>query len=197
MIITYTHRNGLYVNMTNRCQNCCDFCVRSYGNELYGDLWLEREPTVGEIIASIDSHDLSSFDELVFCGYGEPTIRLYDMLDVCRHVREKSDIRIRLNTNGQSELSHGADSTPLFDGLFDIVSISLNTADAESYDAVCHSEYGTAAYPAILAFAEHVKPYVGSVVLSVVDTTIPPDDIQKCREIADAIGVEFRVRAFI
>lgn len=197
MNITYTHRDGLYVNLTNRCPNRCDFCVRSYGNTLYGDLWLEREPNVDEIIDSIRKHDLSTFSELVFCGYGEPTERLSDMLQVCRYVREHSSIRIRLNTNGQSELINGKETTPLFQGLFDVVSISLNTADPQSYDAVCHSRYHLDAYPAILAFAERVKPYVGSVVLSVVDTTIPAQDIQTCREIANTIGVDFRVRDYI
>ena len=75
MTITYTHRDGLYVNMTNRCSNRCDFCVRSYGDTLYGDLWLEREPTVAETITSIENHDLSAFSELVFCGYGEPMVK--------------------------------------------------------------------------------------------------------------------------
>ena len=109
-MITYTHRDGLYVNMTNRCSNRCDFCVRSYGDTLYGDLWLEREPTVAETITSIENHDLSAFSELVFCGYGEPTERLADMLSVCSHIRKISDIPIRINTNGQSELINGEDS---------------------------------------------------------------------------------------
>ena len=197
MIITYTHQDGLYINMTNRCSNRCDFCVRSYGDTIYGDLWLEREPTVEEILSAIDAYDLSKFSELVFCGYGEPTERLYDMLAVCRAVRQKSDIAIRLNTNGQSELINGADTTHLFTSLFDVVSISLNAADAASYDAACHSEFGEDAYPAILAFAKNVKPYVGEVILTVVDTTIPPSAIERCREIAAEIGVKLRVREFI
>ena len=197
MIITYTHRDGLYVNMTNRCSNRCDFCVRNHGDALYGDLWLEREPSVDEIYADIEEHDLSHFSELVFCGYGEPTERLADMLDICRRIRKISDIRIRINTNGQSELINGKNSTPLWNGLFDIVSISLNAADADTYDRICHSRYGKAAYPAILAFAANVKPYVGHVIFSVVDTPIPPKDIEKCRVVADAIGVELRLREWI
>jgi radical SAM protein, tatD family-associated len=197
MIITYTHRDGLYVNMTNRCPNRCGFCVRSYGDTLYGNLWLDHEPSVEEIIASIDGRGLAGFSELVFCGYGEPTERLSDMLAVCRHIRSISDIKIRLNTNGQSELINGKNSTALFDGLFDIVSISLNAADADTYDKMCHSQFGKAAYPAILEFAGNVKPYVGKVILSVVDTTIPPEDIEACRKTAEKIGVALRVRDFI
>ena len=196
-VITYQHGNGLYVNLTNRCPNSCDFCVRSYGDTLYGNLWLDREPTVEEVIADIKAQDLSTFDELVFCGYGEPTERLYDMLEVCRFVRSVSDISIRLNTNGQSELLWGKESTKRFEGLFDVVSISLNCADAASYDAVCHSRFGPDAYGAILEFASNVKPYVGEVVLSVVDTTIPPEDIEVCRATAERLGVTFRLREFI
>ena len=197
MTILYTHRNGLYINLTNRCSNSCDFCVRSYGDTLYGNLWLEREPTVEEVINQLEEENLNAYEEVVFCGYGEPTERLEDMLAICRHIRSRSSISIRLNTNGQSELICGADSTPKFEGLFDIISISLNAADAKTYDAVCHSRFGEAAYDAILTFAKNVKPYVGKVVLSVVDTTIPPEDIQKCQEMANAIGVELRVREFI
>ena len=197
MTITYTHRNGLYINLTNRCPNSCDFCVRSYGDTLYGNLWLDREPTVEEVIAELEKQDLTSFEEIVFCGYGEPTERLEEMLSICRYIREKVKLPIRLNTNGQMELIWGEEATQKMNGLFDIVSISLNAADADTYDAVCHSRYGKGAYDAILRFAEHVKPYVGMVVLSVVDTTISTSDIEKCREMAENIGVELRVREFI
>lgn len=197
MVITYTHRDGLYVNLTNRCSNACDFCVRSYGDTLYGNLWLEREPTVEEVIADLEKRDLTTFSELIFCGYGEPTERLEDMLTVCKYVKENHSLPIRLNTNGQSELICGEDSTPRFAGLVDTVSISLNTADADSYDKVCHSRYGKDAYDALLKFAAHVKEYVPQVILSVVDTTIPPEDIEKCRQTAEKIGVQFRLREFI
>ena len=197
MTITYTHRDGLYINLTNRCPNSCDFCVRSYGDTLYGNLWLEREPTIDEVIKSLETYDLSTFSEVVFCGYGEPTERLDDMLAICRYIREHSNISIRLNTNGQAELIWGKESTPKMKGMFDIVSISLNAADADTYDAVCHSRYGREAYDALLAYAEHVKEYVDHVVLSIVDTTIPQADIEKCKVMAEKIGVELRIREFI
>jgi wyosine [tRNA(Phe)-imidazoG37] synthetase (radical SAM superfamily) len=82
MTITYEVGDGLYINMTNRCSNACTFCVRvikdgvgasSVGDRLYGaegSLWLEREPSLDEIIAEIKSRDLTKYSELVFCGYG-------------------------------------------------------------------------------------------------------------------------------
>ena len=197
MIITYTCGNGLYVNMTNRCSNACDFCVRSHGDTVYGNLWLDREPTVEEIEKSIFERDLNAFSEIVFCGYGEPTERLSDMLSICKKIRERSDIKIRVNTNGHSDLIKSRDTSAEFKGLVDVVSISLNTSDAGEYERMCVPEFGKEAHAALIRFAENVKKYVGEVVLSVVDTTIPKEDIEKCRKIAENIGVSFRLREYI
>lgn len=197
MIITYTHRDGLYVNMTNRCSNRCGFCVRSHGDTIYGNLWLDREPTLEEIWESISSHDLSNFSEIVFCGYGEPTERLSDMLELCRRIRKTSNVKIRLNTNGQSDLINKRDTAPEFNGLFDVVSISLNSSDPNEYDKTCRSIFGKDAHSALIKFAENVKPFVGKVVMSVVDTTISEDDKAECAKICEKIGVKFRVREYI
>lgn len=197
MIITYTHRDGLYVNMTNRCSNRCGFCVRSHGDTIYGNLWLDREPTLEEIWESISSHDLSNFSEIVFCGYGEPTERLSDILELCRRIRKTSNVKIRLNTNGQSDLINKRDTAPEFNGLFDVVSISLNSSDPNEYDKTCRSIFGKDAHSALIKFAENVKPFVGKVVMSVVDTTISEDDKAECAKICEKIGVKFRVREYI
>jgi len=197
MIITYETGSGLYVNVTNRCSNACDFCVRSYGNTIYGNLWLDREPTVEEIKESIFSRDLSAYTEIVFCGYGEPTERLADICEICREIRKRSDIAIRINTNGHSDLINGRDTAADFEGLFDVVSISLNTSDPKIYKEMCRPKFGVGSHKALIDFAANVKNYVPRVVLSVVDTTITPEDIEMCRGIAENIGVEFRLREFI
>lgn len=197
MTITYEVGNGLYVNTTNRCSNACEFCVRSTVESFYGDLWLKREPTVEEICDSIFSRDLSKYTELVFCGYGEPTERIDDILAVADRVKAVCTLPIRINTNGQGSMIAGYDITPKLAGRIDVISISLNTADAKSYQAICHSRFGEAAYEGLLEFAKSAKQYVPKVVLSVVDTTIPPEEIEKCRDIANACGVTLRVREFI
>ncbi len=197
MTITYTVGNSLYVNTTNRCSNNCDFCVRSHGEALYGDLWLDREPDKEEILEDIEKRDLSAYDELVFCGYGEPAIRLDDILWVCRRLKEKYDIKIRMNTNGQSDLINRRDTTPEFEGLFDCVSISLNCANAKDYQKICHSDYGEAAFDALIDFAGRVKKYVPKVAMSVVRGSIPDSDIEICRQIADKTGVNLRVREML
>ncbi len=197
MTITYEVGSGLYVNSTNRCSNACTFCVRSTVEAYYGDLWLRREPTVDEICDSIFARDLTKYTELVFCGYGEPTERIDDILEVARRFKERSDLPIRINTNGQGSMIAGYDITPRLAGLIDVLSISLNTADAKSYQAICRSRFGEAAYQGLLDFAKAATRYVPKVILSVVDTTIPSEEIEACREIAASCGVTLRVREFI
>ncbi len=199
MTITYTYGNSLYVNITNRCSNSCTFCVRTQADGFYADsLWLEREPTVDEILDDIIKKDPLSFDSVVFCGYGEPTERLTDMLTVCKSLKEKyPSLLIRLNTNGQSDLIAGYDTAHDYKGLIDVISISLNSPTAEGYQAICRSRFGEDAFEAILDFAVKVKKYVPSVIFSVVKDTIPDEDIEKCKEIANGCGVALRIRDYI
>lgn len=196
-MILYEVGSGLYVNLTNRCTNNCEFCIRVQKDGYYGDLWLENEPTSDDVIKDLGNFDLSKYSELVFCGYGEPTIRLDVLLDVAKHVRTISDITVRINTNGHANLIYGYDVTPKFEGLIDEVSVSLNTADAKSYQELCHCEFGEDAYAALIEFAALSKRYVKKVVLSVVKTTIPDEDIEKCQMIASNAGVQLKVREYI
>jgi Pyruvate-formate lyase-activating enzyme len=199
MTVAYEVGNALYLNITNRCTNNCSFCVR-YKPQGAGvlsemNLWLEREPSVDEVIKDIQKRAISKYKELVFCGYGEPMVRTDDIIEICRNLKEKYSIPIRINTNGQANLIYGRDIAPRLEGLIDSVSISLNAKNKENYQSVCQSIFGDAAFDAVLDFAARCKKYVPKVTLSVVDF-IPGEDIQICREIAQNIGVEFRVRQF-
>lgn len=199
MTITYEVGTALYVNITNRCSNRCEFCIRNNGDGAYGSnsLWLEKEPTREEILNSIFSRDLGQYTELVFCGYGEPTERLEDMIYVARQCKAKYTIPVRVNTNGQSSLLYGKDTAPMYAGAFDTVSISLNAPSAEEYDRVCHSKFGLEAYRGLLDFAARVKDYVPNVMLTVVDVALTPEEIEQCRHIAESVGVPLRVRKYI
>ena len=199
MTITYELGNSLYVNITNRCSNACEFCLRSKHDNVNGedDLWLEREPTIDEIKADFEKRDLSKYDAVVFCGFGEPTERFDDMIKIAKWLKANHDVQIRVNTNGQANLINGRDVTPELRGAIDIVSISLNAPTAEAYQKICHSRYGEGAFAALQEFAEKAKPYVKDVVFSVVDKTMPDSDIELCRQIAETIGVTFRVREYI
>ena len=195
--VLYDYASGLYANLTNRCPCRCEFCIRTMVDSL-GDadsLWLKREPAVDEVKELLKEWDLSKYTELVFCGYGEPMERLDDVLDLCRYVKETTNLKTRINTNGLSDLLHGRETALELEGLVDAVSISLNAASAEKYDALCHPKFGIEAWPAILKFTEDVKQYVSDVTMSVVGGTIPKEDAEICRQIAEEqLGVKFRVR---
>lgn len=198
MTITYEYGKNLYVNLTNRCPNRCEFCLRTHsaGSIYAEDLWLEREPSKEEILEDIKKRDLNQYQQLVFCGYGEPTCRLQDLLWLCDEVKKFSSIDIRINTNGLSDLINGKHSAAQLDDRVDVVSISLNAPNAEKYDDVCHSEYGLEAFPAILKFAAEAGLYVPKVYMTVVDT-MPQADIDECRRICEGLGAIFRVRKYI
>ena len=198
MTFTYESGENLYINLTNRCPNSCDFCVRTECEKHYGDLWLEREPTAEEVLAEIKARDMDKYENLVFCGFGEPTERLETLLEIAEAVKGyRPETIIRLNTNGQANLIAGRDVTPLFAGRVDVISVSLNAPTAKGYDAICHSCYGEAAFEALLDFAVKVKPYCKEVIFSVVDESLTPDEIEACRALAIERGIFLRVREMI
>ena len=200
MVITYLVKSGLYVNLTNRCPCACEFCLRQNAPGVFGtdSLWLDREPTVDEIIASIESRNLDDFTELVFCGYGEPTERLDDLLAVARHVKNiRPQMLVRINTNGLSDLIHGESTSAKLKGLVDTVSISLNTPDPEEYLKVCRPKFGLRSYQAMIDFAAECVKHVPEVVMTVVDEPATSKAAQeKCRKIAESIGARLRVRRY-
>lgn len=195
--VFYEYGGGLYANLTNRCPCRCEFCIRDMVGAL-GDadsLWLRREPTMDEIKELLGEWDLKYFDELVFCGYGEPTERLEDLLETARYARSVCpSIRIRINTNGLSDLINKRDTTEDLKGIIDAVSVSLNAKGPEEYLALCHPRFGIRSFDAIIDYTRRVKNVVPDVTMSIVGGTIPRQDERPCREIAESLGVRFRIR---
>lgn len=198
MTILYEVHNGLYVNMTNRCPCECSFCLRrdKGSRSLYGNLWLEHEPTVDEVKTEFEKRDLTKYDEIVFCGFGEPSERLYDIFEVCDYLRTKTDLPIRINTNGMANLIWGKNTAPDFKGRIDVVSTSLNTPNRERYYEITKCRYGIKSFEAMLEFAGEVKNYVDKVILSTVATTISHEEEEQCAEICRNLGVTYRIRPF-
>jgi radical SAM enzyme (TIGR04100 family) len=196
MTITYPVGKGLYINMTNRCPCACTFCLRKNGDSVYGSepLWLDREPTVKEVCDSIDGWNLADFEELVFCGYGEPTERLEDLLKVAEYVKSKSGIRIRINTNGLADLINEKSTAPLLEGKIDALSISLNATNEEDYLKVVRPKFGAGSYTAMLKFTEEAVRYVPDVMMTVVDVVTSGEEQEKSREICERLGARLRVR---
>ena len=198
MTITYPVRKGLYINMTNRCPCACTFCLRQHSDSVYGSdpLWLDHEPSVQEICDALAAQDLNSFDEIVFCGYGEPTERLDDLLAVAAYLRSMCHLKIRINTNGLSDLIHGQPTAHKLKGLIDIVSVSLNATNAEDYQRVVRPRFGLKSFDAMLSFTKDCVQYVPEVMMTVVDQVTSPEEQEKSRAICQSIGATLRIRPY-
>lgn len=195
--ILYDYCGGLYVNMTNRCPTRCEFCIKFLAGALGSadSLFLEEEPSVDEVIDGFQEWDMDSYDELVFCGYGEPTERLEDVLSVAAYVKEHyPHIRTRINTIGLSDLIHGKKTAPMLEGVIDAVNVSMNEADSEKFNELCHPVFGEGSYDAMIDFIKDVKQYVPYVVCSVVTSAISDESVEECRNKAKELGVDFKLR---
>jgi TatD DNase family protein len=191
--IAYEIRNSLYLNLTNRCTNDCTFCARQSNPVVKGhNLRLERDPTAEELLAAIG--DPAKYEEVVFCGYGEPMMKLHVLKDVAKALRAKG-VKLRLDTNGTGNLIHRRNVVPELAGLLDAVSVSLNAPDAETYLKLCPNVYGIKAFPAILEFIREARKCIPEVTATVVE--IPELDVEACRKLAEKeLGVKFRIRKY-
>ncbi len=201
MTIVYEVEGALYINVTNRCTNRCVFCIRKNGDGAYGSdsLWLEREPTVSEILDVLSTYKVEQYKEVVFCGYGEPGIRLPECREVALAVKEKyPGMPVRINTNGHTSLIFGRDSVELYKDAFDTVSISMNAPNMEKYNDICHPVSNfESSFEHLLAFAQDVKNCVQNVVFTVVGEFLTEDEIAECRKISERVGIPLRVRDYI
>ena len=191
-------KRAVYVNITNDCNCDCVFCLRSMKEMAReSSLWIEHDPSLTEIVDELERLPWQYVREVVCCGFGEPLIRLDTVLSVLRWVKEHHpDMPTRVNTNGLGELEHGYVFADQFAGLLDTVSISLNASNAERYLALTRSRFGISSYEAMLTFAEHCRPYVPNVVLTVVEKVEDAEEIALCRRICAERGLTLRVRPY-
>jgi GTP 3',8-cyclase len=193
-VIVYRGADAIYLNITNRCSSACEFCLRTWTDGVYGEsLELDQEPEADDVMQAIELAFLDGpADEVVFCGFGEPTMRLDVVLAVTEWLRLRR-IPSRLDTNG-----HGALLNPDVDvpaalaaaGLTG-VSVSLNAADPETYDRLCRPVFSKA-YRAVLRFAEECVRHDIKTTLTAV--THPDVDLEGIEAIARAMGADFRAR---
>ncbi len=196
MAVIYDYFGGLYINLTNRCPCRCEFCIKNYTDSLGSadSLMLDHEPTVDEVKEELSRWNVKDYDEIIFCGYGEPTERLDELLEIARFIKEKYRKPIRINTIGLADLIWGRETLPDLEGVIDSLSISLNEADAESFDRLCHPRFGLPSYDAICRYISNAGKYVPHVAVSVVRGTLTEEALQICRGKATDWGVEFKVR---
>ncbi len=187
--IAYRIRDNLYLNITTRCTNACLFCVRFHTDYVKGhNLRLREEPSIDEIIDSIK--DPSIYNEIVFCGYGEPLIRLDVVKEVSRWIKEHGG-RVRINTNGEANLIHKRNILPELEGLVDVLSVSLNAPDSETYDRICRPLFSDA-FTGVLDFIKEAKKYIPRVIVTAVE--MPGLDMERIKRLAVELGLHLRIR---
>ncbi|MBQ8199070.1 MAG: TIGR04100 family radical SAM protein [Lachnospiraceae bacterium] len=194
--ILYTYQNQVYANITNKCDCSCVFCIRSHKDAIgeADNLWHKNDPSLEEIKKAMDEFDFTEYDELVYCGYGEPTCALQTLLESAAYAKEKYGMKIRLNTNGLANLYHGRDVIPELAQVIDSVSISLNAPTPERYLAVTRPSFDDA-FEAMLAFAAKLKETIGQVQFSVVDV-LSEEEVAASKKLAEEMGIALRVRKY-
>lgn len=195
--ILYVYKNKVYLNITNKCPCACTFCIRSKKDAIgnASNLWLDHNPSFEEVREAVDSFNFDGYDEIIFCGYGEPTNSFEVLIKTAQYLRQKLNIKIRVNTNGLGSLINERDISEELCKNVDFISISLNCSNKEDYLKTVRPKFGIKSYDEMIDFAKKCKKYTDNVVLSVVDV-IGEDEVEKCRKIADNLGITFRVRKY-
>lgn len=191
-VVAYTAHGNCYLNITSRCTLRCRFCPK-FNHQWVIDgvnLRLQKEPSVEEVLAAINEPHV--YDEIVFCGLGEPTLRLYEMVEIAAELQQRGARRVRLNTDGLASLVYNRDVTPDLEGPVDAVSISLNAQNEAIYNRHCRPTLA-GSYNAVLEFADRVRDFVPDVTLTAIDG-LEGVDIAACEGIARNLGVKFRRR---
>lgn len=190
-------KKNIYVNLTNRCPCACTFCLRTTKKMAEtNSLWLQKEPTIEEVIAEFESIDISLYDEIIFCGFGEPTERLDAIIEISKYIKKRnSNMPTRINTNGLGDLINKKEIAPLLKDLIDTVSISLNAPTAEEFYEITKNKFGIESYEAMKQFAVSCKSYIPNVVFTVVDC-ISKEDIKASQKVCGDLGITLRIRPF-
>ena len=194
----YVLDDNLYINLTNKCSNACDFCVRNERDSYFGHyLWIRQgDPTPEKVIAQVNAMgDITRFKEVVFCGFGEPTYKMSEMVALADFFHEKG-LKTRLNTNGQGCLINKRDIVPDLVGKIDLVNISLNASCYEKYQPICRSQFGENGFSAMIEFAKSCKRAGVNCRFSIVDC-IGKEEVEACKRLADSVKVPLLVREYI
>lgn len=189
--LVYQIDDRLYVNLTDRCTLACTFCPKHNGcTEVKGhELYLSERPDVEEIIRLIN--DPTQYAEIVFCGYGEPTLRLKDLLKVARAVKAKGG-HTRINTDGLANRVHKRDVTREMAECIDALSISLNAQDEATYNRHCEPSL-KGSHAEVLSFIEAAAKVIPDVSATAIDG-LEGVDVEQCATLTEARGAKFRAR---
>ena len=195
----YWMDNKLYLNITNRCSNCCYFCLKNFKRGVAGfNLKLTEEPRLDQITAELENIlFMRNWAEAVFCGFGEPTERFDVLLAVAGWIRQHygRPLKLRLNTNGHGYVLNGGRdvAAELRAAGLNRVSVSLNAGEGETYLEICKPSFA-GAYQAVIDFVKKAKPHFEVEVTAV---RVPEVDLEKAQAVAICLGVKFRIRDYI
>lgn len=194
--ILYTYKNKVYVNLTNSCSCRCVFCVRNEGKNIgeAENLFFEKTPKLEEIKEAIDKFDFSDYDELIYCGYGEPTCEIDNLIQSAKYFKSNHKQKIRVNTNGLGNLYNNRSILPELADVVDAFSISLNAPNSERYNELCRPLFENA-FKEMLSFAKVCKQLGKEVVFSVV-SIISADEIEQCRKLSESMNIPLKVRIY-
>lgn len=196
--LVYLLDGKIYINLTNRCTNDCIFCLRRDKSDVKGqELWLDDEnSTAQDVIKQFETFEPTK--EVIFCGYGEPMLKLEELKQVAKYIKDKyPEIKIRVNTNGHANFVYKRNVVPELKGLIDEFSVSLNGATKEEYDELSQPKFENA-YDEVKKFIKTCADERISVVASVVEGYKGRHlDLEKCEKIANDLGAKFRVREWI
>jgi len=189
--IAYAIGENLYLSITDRCTLECEFCPKTQGSmQARGfDLTINQRPSADRIIAAIDN--VTNYNEIVFCGFGEPTLRFKTLLVVAKWIKSEGG-KIRINTDGLANLAHKKNILFQMQGLIDSLSVSLNAQNEKIYNLHCQPQL-PGSYQAMLDFLKEAPKYVPNVTATAIDG-LAGVDIEQCKFLAKELGVKFKKR---
>ncbi len=189
--ITYALHDNCYINLTNKCTLRCTFCpkfnkqwdVKGYR------LRLKNEPDINEVLEAVG--DPLQYKEIVFCGLGEPTLRLDELIRIASALKSKG-ATIRLNTDGLANAVYKKDVTTMLSSCVDSLSVSLNAQNSDIYTEHCRPLINNA-FNEVQNFILAAKNHIPDITVTAIDG-LSGVDIQACENIATKLGVKFRRR---
>ncbi|MBE6420628.1 MAG: radical SAM protein [Elusimicrobium sp.] len=205
--IIYRFGDGVYINLTNRCPNLCAFCIKTkWQMDFHGNnLNLQgNEPSPTQVVAALDEElKKAPFKEVVFCGYGEPTMRLDALLFTAQMLKgwkaqcKYPPFTVRVNTNGLGNLINHKDIVPELAKLVDDINISLNAQNEETWQKIVRPAEGYEhGFEAVREFIRScAQAGFRKVLASCVDQT--GADNQAVQKIAEEDGATFYLRSFL
>ncbi len=198
--LAYLLDGKVYINLTNKCTNNCIFCIRSIKNDVVGtNLFLSTENVNAyDVIKQLEAMKDKLSSEIIFCGYGEPMLKLEVLKEVAKYIKEKyPNTKLRVNTNGHANYVYKRNVLPELKGLIDEFSVSLNGENEKEYDELSKPNF-KGAYEEVKKFIKACADEKIAVTATVVEGYKNRHlNLQACEKIANDLGAKFRVREWI